>query len=138
MIRKANKEDVLIINELGNYINSNFNKTYRIDSYINDSNYILLVNDNDNVNAFLLIYNNIDYYELEAIAVDEKYRKLHIADNMLKYFANNYLDKDIILEVAVDNVPAIKLYKKNGFKEIGMRKKYYNGIDAIIMKRVVK
>ena len=34
----------------------------------------------------------------------------------------------------VNNIPAISLYKKFGFKEVGIRKKYYNNLDnAIIM-----
>lgn len=40
----------------------------------------------------------------------------------------------ITLEVANTNIPAIKLYEKFGFKEVGIRKKYYNNsVDAIIM-----
>ena len=42
--------------------------------------------------------------------------------------------KDITLEVNVNNIPAINLYKKYNFKEVGIRKKYYNNSDdAIIM-----
>ena len=41
----------------------------------------------------------------------------------------------ITLEVNENNQYAIKLYKKFNFKEIGQRKKYYNGKDtAIIME----
>ena len=42
--------------------------------------------------------------------------------------------KDITLEVNVNNIPAINLYKKYNFKEVGLRKNYYNNSeDAIIM-----
>ena len=42
--------------------------------------------------------------------------------------------KFITLEVNINNKPAINLYKKFGFKEVGIRKKYYNSIDdALIM-----
>ena len=42
----------------------------------------------------------------------------------------------IILEVRKSNFPAINLYLKFGFSELGIREKYYNdGEDAIIMKR---
>lgn len=41
---------------------------------------------------------------------------------------------DITLEVNVNNIPAINLYKKYNFKEVGLRKKYYkNTDDALIM-----
>lgn len=40
----------------------------------------------------------------------------------------------ITLEVNYKNNPAIKLYEKYGFKKVGIRKKYYKGIDdAVIM-----
>ena len=39
----------------------------------------------------------------------------------------------LFLEVAVDNVPAKKLYAKTGFSKVGQRSKYYrrkNGLNA--------
>ena len=45
------------------------------------------------------------------------------------------MDKNISLEVNVNNIPAIKLYKKNGFIEKAIRKGYYQGIDGILMER---
>lgn len=46
------------------------------------------------------------------------------------------LKKDISLEVNEKNEAAINLYKKAEFKEIGIRKKYYNGCEnAIIMTK---
>ena len=46
------------------------------------------------------------------------------------------LKKDISLEVNEENDAAINLYKKAGFEEVGIRKKYYNGKNnAIIMTK---
>ena len=44
--------------------------------------------------------------------------------------------KEIFLEVRADNTIAQKLYKLFGFKQIGVRKKYYqpDGVDAFVMK----
>ena len=43
---------------------------------------------------------------------------------------------NISLEVNEKNYIAIKLYEKHGFEKVGIRKKYYNGIDnAIIMTK---
>ena len=75
MIRKANKNDIKSINELGILLNSNFVNTYNIENYINNPNYIILVNEIEFITGLLIIYNNIDYYELEIIVVDEKCRK---------------------------------------------------------------
>lgn len=44
--------------------------------------------------------------------------------------------KSLTLEVDSSNTPAINLYKKFGFKNLGIRKKYYNHTsDAIIMTK---
>ncbi len=48
--------------------------------------------------------------------------------------ANKFEVKALTLEVGVDNIKAISLYEKYGFKEEGIRKNFYkNSIDAKIM-----
>lgn len=42
---------------------------------------------------------------------------------------------DLFLEVRHDNAPARRLYHDMGFVEIGVRRGYYNGADAITMCR---
>ena len=114
-------------------------KTYSIDDYLANSNYIILINEDDIVNGILIAYKNIDYYELEVIVVDSNYRNKGIAKKMLSKLLNDYVkDNEILLEVAVTNNAAINLYLNSGFEVINTRKKYYNGIDAYVMKRVVK
>jgi len=41
----------------------------------------------------------------------------------------------MFLEVAADNLAAAALYRGLGFIEVGLRKGYYNGIDALTMRR---
>ena len=56
---------------------------------------------------------------------------------MLEYLINmckNGKIKTLNLEVNSQNTIAINLYKKYNFKEVGLRKKYYNNTyDAILM-----
>ena len=42
-----------------------------------------------------------------------------------------------ILEVNKENTYAIKLYKKVGFKEVAIRKNYYDGVDGILMELIL-
>ena len=88
---------------------------------------------------FLIVYKNIDYYELEIIVIAKQERNKGIGTNLLKYFENVYCKTNdvILLEVSCENENAIKLYKKFNYKTINIRKKYYNGIDAYIMKKVI-
>lgn len=141
MIREGNIKDIKIINKLAKNLISNFDKTYDVEKYLKNDNYIILVNSEEEINAFLIFFKNIDFYELEVIFVSQEKRKQNIATKLLDYFFKEYYSKDkkdIILEVAVNNISAINLYKKFDFEIINIRKKYYNGIDAYIMKKVSK
>ncbi|EKY22202.1 ribosomal protein S18-alanine N-acetyltransferase [Clostridium celatum] len=76
--------------------------------------------------------------DITNIAVNSSYRKQGIASNLfskLIEFSKEFNCTDITLEVRASNTPAQNLYKKFGFQEEGIRKKYYsdNGEDAIIM-----
>ena len=48
---------------------------------------------------------------------------------------------NIFLETRVDNLPAIKLYEKHGFRRISIRKNYYKSNDgredAIVFKKII-
>lgn len=139
MIRLATEKDITCIIKLGIILNANFAKTYDLNNYLKDDNYIILVNEDDYINGFIIVYKNIDYFELEAIAVDINYRKKGIASELFNFFINNYTKKhdSILLEVAVNNDAAVSLYKKMGFEVINIRKKYYEHVDAYIMKKVI-
>ena len=141
MIRNARIEDLKAINDLGNLVSNTFSKSYNVASYLENNKYIILVYLEENiVKGFILVYKNIDYYELEMIVVDINSQSRGIGTKLLKYFEDNYLQKDdvIFLEVAVNNEKALKLYQKFGYEIINIRKKYYQGIDANIMKKVIK
>ena len=138
MIRESKLVDLNKINELGMNLIPNFIATYNIEDYLTNDKYIILVNVVDNINAFLVVLKNIDTYEIEAIYVDNNYRRQGIATKLLNYLEDHYLNKNdvILLEVAVNNEHAINLYKKFGFNIINTRHKYYKDIDAYVMKKV--
>jgi len=81
----------------------------------------------------------IDEADIMNIAVKSSYRKQGIASLLLKNLIdvckNNNINS-INLEVNKENFPAINLYKKYEFLEVGRRKNYYDGkFDAILMKK---
>ena len=73
MIRLAELKDINEINKIGLSFKSNFANTYNIADYLNNNNYIILVNEDEVVNGFIIVYKNIDYYELLMIVVDKSF-----------------------------------------------------------------
>lgn len=88
--------------------------------------------------GFLNIFEIYDKIEIVNINIKDEYQgkgysKL-LMDKLITY-SNNHNIKNITLEVNSNNSIAINLYKKYEFKEVAIRKKYYNGIDGILMER---
>lgn len=87
--------------------------------------------------GFAGMIDTIDQMEITNIVVKKDYRKNGIGNillNKLISLAKENKKTEIILEVNENNISAIKLYEKNGFKKCGLRKRYYNNTDnAIIM-----
>ena len=78
-----------------------------------------------------------DESSINNVAVDANCRRQGIGDALLCYLKEELSksgSKKIFLEVASRNLPAIKLYEKNGFKQISVRKGYYGDDDALIMQ----
>lgn len=92
--------------------------------------------------GFAGIIDTLEQFEITNIVVKKNFRNNGVGNALLaeliKLAQINNKDK-IILEVNSTNLPAIKLYEKNGFKNIGFRKKYYkNTDDANIMALQLK
>lgn len=89
-------------------------------------------------NGFIVWRTVCDEAELITIGVAPDARRGGIAAAMLGIMAHELKKagiKKIFLEVAATNTPARTLYEKNGFKTVGTRPKYYDGVDAILMAR---
>lgn len=93
--------------------------------------------------GFMLIQTVLDEAEINTICVDPDARGKGIGRLLLNDGVRRLAQAGIerfLLEVAVDNEPAIRLYEAEGFQRIGIRRGYYkriNGvkIDAIIMEK---
>ncbi len=101
------------------------------------SSYIVAKKENQIV-GFAGIINLPDDVEITNIVTKKSERKKGIGKLLLDKLIQMAFEfsKDISLEVNEKNKAAINLYKKAGFEEVGIRKKYYNGCDnAIIMTK---
>ena len=105
----------------------------------NDKTKYIIAKDKNEVVGFAGISVIFDEATLNNIVVKKSYRGKGIGGEMLETLIDLCSDmnlKTFTLEVNVENTPAIKLYEKFGFKNLGIRKKYYNNTtDAYIMTK---
>lgn len=106
----------------------------------NDNAFVIVAEYEGEFAGYADIWTVLDEADLNSIAVRVDFRRKGIGDAimlaMTEMLSANGM-ATINLEVRVSNMPAIKLYKKYGFNECGVRPGYYldNGEDALIMKR---
>ncbi len=91
------------------------------------------------VAGYMGLYLSFDEASVTNVAVSPTCRKKGYGKALVvasKEAAKAAGAESIFLEVRVSNEPAISLYKKLGFEELGIRKKFYEHPveDAIIMK----
>ena len=94
-----------------------------------------------NLLGFAVIKKVTDHWELLQIVIDREYQSQGLAKRLLQYIiaeARIKKIKKIQLEVRRSNISASKLYHSAGFREVGVRKKYYRGVeDAVLMDLVL-
>ena len=74
------------------------------------------------------------------VAVDPNYRRMGIAYRLIEALIAALAEKDnhsLALEVRASNTPAIALYGKMGFTDVGRRRNYYRNPreDALILRK---
>ena len=76
--------------------------------------------------------------EIIDIYVSKDYRGQNIAYELISEIEKDFNIENITLEVSSNNISAINLYKKLNFKEVAIRKNYYNDSDAILMLKEIR
>lgn len=97
----------------------------------------ILHNGNLKLISYIVFWLISDEVHILNIAVHPEYLRRGIATELMFFSMSNMREMeatDVFLEVRSSNVAANRLYKSLGFKDIGIRKGYYeNGEDAIVM-----
>lgn len=88
--------------------------------------------------AMVVIWLIVDEAHVATIAVHPDYRRQKIAQRLLAFTLVDAYHAGAVkslLEVRRGNDPAISMYKQFGYREVGVRHKYYqdNGEDAVLM-----
>lgn len=101
------------------------------------NSYYIVAKQKQEIVGFAGILKIVDEVNIMNIVVKKDKRHEGIGSKLLnKIFeiAKKLKAQSITLEVNEKNLPAIQLYRKFGFEQVGLRKKYYHNTDnAIIM-----
>ena len=134
IIKKINEDDVKNI-EIENF--DDFWNQEILNEEIkskDSSGYIAIIN--EKVVGFIIIKTILDEIEIMNVSIHKLFRRKGIAKELLikiiEYAKQNNIIK-INLEVNEKNIAAISLYEKLNFKQVGLRKKYYNRKDSAIL-----
>lgn len=136
MIRELKNTDIEDLTELLLNYDKNIENHFKFKDYLkNDiySQYIYVID--DKIVGYILITIIDDLVEIHLLYVDNLFRNQKIGTKLIDYIINKYSNYRFLLEVAINNYIAIKLYENMNFKIINIRKKYYNDIDAYVMER---
>ena len=105
----------------------------------NENTIYIIAKDKDEVVGFAGISICLDEATLNNIVVKKTRRGHGLGGELLESLIDICSDRNLksfTLEVNTKNEPAIHLYEKFGFKNLGIRKKYYNNTqDAYIMTK---
>ncbi len=141
LIRKMTLEDVQVVAEIETQCFSQPWSEKSFEDSISREDTIFLVCEDSSglVTGYIGMYLSFDEASITNVAVSPEFRKRGCGEQLVasaKEAVKEANAETIFLEVRVSNTPAISLYKKLGFEELGIRKKFYEHPveDAIIMK----
>ena len=102
--------------------------------------YWLVALEDDRVIGYVGTQSSIDEADIMNVAVHPDFRRQGIAEALINRLVADLKERDIyalLLEVRVSNMPAITLYEKLGFSQVGRRKNYYHNPkeDALILRK---
>ncbi|EDL48139.1 ribosomal protein S18-alanine N-acetyltransferase [Erythrobacter sp. SD-21] len=115
------------------------------DSLTTPSTYMILINadggipsNGEDAAGFVLARQALDEIELLLIAVHPDHRGIGLGRALLRHFCDSARQRgaaQVFLEMRANN-PAERLYRKEGFEQIGLRRDYYrtllgSPIDAL-------
>ena len=103
------------------------------------SYWVVAVND-DQVVGYIGSQSSIDETDIMNVAVHPDWRRRGIAEKLIDALIEELKKRGshaLLLEVRASNAPAIALYEKLGFQQVGRRKNYYRNPkeDALILRK---
>ena len=102
--------------------------------------YWLVAVEDDRVVGYIGSQSSIDESDVMNVAVHPDFRRKGIAEKLINHLVEELKNRGshtLLLEVRASNAPAIALYEKLGFTQVGCRKNYYHNPreDALILRK---
>jgi ribosomal-protein-alanine N-acetyltransferase len=133
MIREISLKDEKEYYYLGQLLNNDFQKLFKLEDEISKSSSKIFIYDDNKVLGFIEIDILPDYVDIINIVVNPNFRNIGIGNKLIDYVWNKYKKVPLNIEVSINNINALRFYEKLGFIKIGVRHGYYNGVDAVRM-----
>ena len=100
--------------------------------------YWLVAVQDDMIVGYIGSQSTIDETDVMNVAVHPDWRRQGIAEQLIENLIEELKERGshaLMLEVRASNAPAIALYEKMGFRQVGLRKNYYRNPkeDAMIL-----
>ena len=102
--------------------------------------YWLVAVSGDTVVGYIGAQSSFDEADVMNVAVHPDFRRQGIAEKLISTLVEELKNRGIhalMLEVRASNAPAIALYEKQCFQQVGLRKNYYRNPkeDALILRK---
>ena len=145
MAIKIEKMNLNHLNELQEILISDFDDFWSFstlkEELENENSSYIIGKINNEIIGFAGLKIIFDKADIMNIVIKKTYRNQGIGTLLLEnliLLAKDLNISTLFLEVNEQNKPAIHLYEKLGFEKLGVRKKYYNNNNGIIMKKNLK
>ena len=104
--------------------------------------YWLVAVEDGQVLGYIGSQNVLGESDMMNVAVHTDHRRRGIAEMLVTALSHDLKERDnvcLTLEVRASNMPAVGLYKKLGFVQVGLRKNYYRNPreDALILRKAL-
>lgn len=141
IIRQMKSNDIPAIAELEKLCFSDpWSENSIASELCNPLSYWLVAEDNGKIAGYVGSQSVLDAADMMNLAVSPDCRQQGVAQALVKELMRHLHKNKVIallLEVRVSNTPAISLYEKLGFVQVGRRPKYYHNPreDALILRK---
>ncbi len=143
VFRNITEEEIDFVEELEKKTFSDaWSKQSIYETFCQSQAYIIVVESENGLAGYGIVYSVLDEAELVRIAVDEKARRQGVGQGLIDYIFQKCQKENIrrvLLEVRESNLGARVFYEKCGFAVDGIRKNFYENPkeNAVLMSKTL-